>query len=400
MQNRIKKPDEPAWLRAVNESERRNRNRVTYPAQTRVVRKVAAIPYDPPRTVHIECAETMRPKAPEPVIPNFLYRRKVSSLIGARERAKGHTQRAAAARVTRGGTHPSWPDLTPTISGKVLFVVGVEDDPHEIIIPGLKASGADMSKIRFFRGMSIFGQGIQPTYCAADVAAIGEFMARDGGGYALVIFDDANQAVGGDASNGYRAYRGLANLAQMAVSLDVAILVTKHLKKSSSGKDPIDSVSGPQVFGTFPRFTWLSVLNPNYPNDPDKFVLVNVKHNPTTPGGAWGFSIVTGHSADEFGFHGGSVIRWGTRYEGEDTIILKQLECNAPKQTKAPERAAEFLVKTLKGRGEVPVPQILSEGAKEGHSEAALIRAKKILSVEHTKQPGVKHGPWLWYLPL
>lgn len=221
MQNRIKKPDEPAWLRAVNESERRNRNRVTYPAQTRVGRKVAAIPYDPPRTVHIECAESMRPKAPEPVIPNFLYRGKVASLIGAALRGKGHIQRAMAARVSCGGRHPSWPDLTPTISGKVLFIVGAEDDPNEVIIPGLKASGADMSKIRFFRGMSIFGQGIQPTYCAADVAAIGEYMARDGGDYALVIFDDANQAVGGDASNGHKAYRGLVNLAQMAANLNV-----------------------------------------------------------------------------------------------------------------------------------------------------------------------------------
>ncbi len=146
--------------------------------------------------------------------------------------------------------------------------------------------------------------------------------------------------------------------------------------------------------------TWLSELNPNYPNDPDKFVLVNVKHNPTTPSGAWAFSIVTGHSADEFGFHEGSVIRWGKRYEGEGTIILKQLECNAPKQLKAPERAAEFLVKFLKGRGEVPIPEILREGAKEGHSEAALLRAKKILGIEHGRQDGVKETIWWWCLPM
>lgn len=109
--------------------------------------------YQPPRKAVIQRADQIPMRPLDVVLPNILFRKKVTLLAGPPASGKGAIEVAIAARISRGGNHPSWPDPTHSTQGKALFLTGNEDNPEDTVIARLKAAGADMSRIFFFREM-------------------------------------------------------------------------------------------------------------------------------------------------------------------------------------------------------------------------------------------------------
>ena len=354
--------------------------------------------YEPERQAVIQCADQIQMRPLDVVLRNFLFRRKVTVLAGPPGSGKGAVQIALAARVSRGGSHPSWPDPTPSVPGKVLFFTGNEDDPEDTGKPRLKAAGAEMSRIFFFREMKQFGNLVDANFGSRDIDAIEKVMRQRGGGFSVMIVDPVVQAIEGDSTSQAKVLRALNNLAAVAVRLDVAILVVHHVVKSAKGRDPLGRVAGPLAYGGKPRAVWVTADSPNGADGADDFVLVNAKASLTAPGGGWGYRIDKTVVSDIYGTMETSVIRWGQRHEGRASDILQKIERAPVKKVNALEKAINFLEKLLQD-GPIAYPEIHQKAIAAGISGGTLMRANKDRGIGHKKQAGVKHGPYFWFLP-
>lgn len=354
--------------------------------------------YDPQRQALIQCADQIQMRRLDVVLPNFLFRRKVSVLAGPPASGKGAIQAAIVARISHGGSHPSWPDPTPSVRGKVLFFTGNEDDPEDTLKPRLKSAKADERNIFVFKEMRQFGNLVDANFGSRDIEAIEEIFRQSGGGFVALIVDPVVQAIEGDSTSQAKVLRALDNLAAVAVRLDVAILAVHHVVKSAKGRDPLGRVAGPLAFGGKPRSVWVTAHNPNRVNGEDDFVLVNAKASLTAPGGGWSYRIDSAIVADEYGPVETSAIHWGLRYEGRAADILQEIERTPKKKADAIEMGIQFLEKLLQD-GPVAHPVILQKAIAIGLSGGTLVRAKKERGIMHKKQKGVKHGPTYWFLP-
>ena len=354
--------------------------------------------YQPPRKALIQRADQIQVRSLDVVLPNFIFRKKVTLLAGPPASGKGAIEVAIAARISRGGNHPSWPDPTPSTQGKVLFLTGNEDDPEDTVIPRLIAAGADMSRIFFFREMREFGNLVDAKFGVRDIEAIERVIRQLGCGFSALIVDPVTQAIEGDSTSQTNVLRALDNLTVVAARLNVGILAGQHVVKSAKGRDPLGRVAGPLAYGGKPRAVWVTAHNPDRVNGEDDFVLVNVKSSLTAPAGGWGYRIEKAVVANEYESFGTSIIRWGQRYEGRASDILQQIESVPTKKSDALERAIHFLEKLLQG-GPVAHPEISQKAMATGISGGTLARAKKELGVAHRKQSGVPHGPYYWFLP-
>ena len=354
--------------------------------------------YEPQRQAVIQCADETQMRRLDVVLPNFLFRRKVTVLAGPPASGKGAIEVAIAARISRGGSHPSWPDPTPSSQGKVLFFPGNEDDPEDTLMPRLETQGAYMRNIFIFRGMRQYGNRVDAHFGARDVEAIESWMRQMGGGFDLLVVDPIVQVVDGDSTSQAKVVRELDKLAEVAMKLNVAILGAHHVVKSARGRDPLGRVAGPLAYGGKPRAVWVTAHNANKRNGEDDFVLVNAKASLTADAGGWSYRITGATVADEYGPLETSVIRWGKRYEGRASDILQQIERAPEKKADALEKAIRFLEKLLQD-GPVAYPEIQRSAMENGISGGTLVRAKKERGITHKKQSGSKHGAYYWSLP-
>jgi hypothetical protein len=353
----------------------------------------------PYRDAVIERADRIPAMAQDAVLKDFLIRRKVTTMAGPPGTGKGHIVAAIAARVTVGGSHPSWPDKTPNRPGKVLICSGYEDDPSDTFVPRLKATGANLTNVFFLRGLRELGKMVDSNFGTDDVDAIARAISHQcGGGLDLIIVDPVFQAIKGDSTSQSSVTRALNNLAAIAIRLNVAMLAVTHVVKSARGRDPLGRVAGPLAYGSVGRSVWVTAHNPNRGSQSFDFVLVNAKSSNSKPAGGWGYCIEQLVGWDEFGPQVASAIRWDQRFVGHADEILQDVERCSNKKAESRERAVEFLMKELKGRS-VPFPDILQRAASQGISNGTLVRAKKFLGVISNKETVVKHGRSIWSLP-
>lgn len=349
--------------------------------------------YEPPRNIVIHRADQIPTRPVEEVIPGILYRRKVTELAGPPGSGKGTIEAALAARVSRGGSHPSWPDPTPNKRGRVLILSASEDDPEDTLSAKLLAADADMSQIFVLREINSLGRRLVPNVLPTDVGAIHDFMQRNGSGFSLLIVDPITQFIPGDSMSQSNVLKAMDELAAASVQLDLASLAVHHVVKSAKGRDPLGRVAGPLAYGGKPRSVWVTTDNHR---DGDQ-ALVNVKASLSAPVGGWAYRIELKVHANEFGPVRAPVIRWGQRFEGRATEIMEQIERAPMKQGNAVLQAITFLLRLLQ-HGPVSYPEIQQKALAAGISGGTLARAKKELGVECRKQAGMKYGSYVWSL--
>ena len=71
----------------------------------------------PQRRAVIQRADQIQIRSLDVVMPNFLFRKKVTLLAGPPASGKGAIEVAIAARISRGENHPSWLNPTPSTQG-------------------------------------------------------------------------------------------------------------------------------------------------------------------------------------------------------------------------------------------------------------------------------------------
>jgi hypothetical protein len=136
---------------------------------------------------------------------------------------------ATAAAVSRGAPLPG--DEPPDGPGDVVLL-SAEDDPARVIVPRLKAAGADLSHIHIFESVYISDGTEALPSLRTDIGAI-EQAVESLADPQLVIVDPVSAYLGGTDDHKNSELRGiLSPLKRLAERTGVAVVLVTHLNKS------------------------------------------------------------------------------------------------------------------------------------------------------------------------
>jgi putative DNA primase/helicase len=341
-----------------------------------------------PTVVTLKRASDIEVKPISWVWPGWLARGKMHIIGGQPGVGKTTLALLMAATVTTGG---QWPDGTVAAKGNVVVWSG-EDDPADTIVPRLAASGADRERVFIVENVIENGEkrafdparDIEPLRRAVEAA----------GDVVLLIVDPIVNAVAGDSHKNGETRRGLQPLVDLANSIGAALLGVTHFSKGTSGREPIERITGSFAFGALARVVMVAAENQVAEDGGGRCILARAKSNIGPNQGGFAYSLRTTPMSDRDDIVV-SIAVWGERIEGTARDMLAVAEAEPDKdEGGALTEAKEFLIDLL---ADGPKP---AKACKAAATEAALSwdtvkRAKAKLGIKSIK---FKEG-WRWELP-
>jgi AAA domain len=286
----------------------------------------------------------------------------------------------STARVTTGS---AWPDGLPcAVSGSVLLL-GAEDGLADTVRPRLDVAHAAIHRVH---ALPIVGErpSGHPPSIPDDIPDIEAALVATGA--ILLVIDPLMAFLGGKVNSHHDqdVRRALAPLAEMADRLRVAVLVIRHLNKSSGG--PAIYRGGGSIGLAGAARIVLAVGSD--PEDESRRILASVKSNLSAPPPSLAYQLVEERGTVR--------IEW----LGTSTLTAGQLLA-APvddDERSALDDAVTFLADQLSS-GSVAVKDVKSEAQKAGISDRTLTRAKARAGVVSERVGFGKDGEWSWTLP-
>lgn len=310
---------------------------------------------------------------------------KLSLIAGDPGLGKSQLSLSLAATVSTGGTLPNRQRCD---AGDVLLITG-EDDIADTIRPRLEAAGADVNRILVVEGVPIQGAA-RPINLATDAARIAQYV-RDLPDLRLVIIDPITAFLGDTDSHKTAEVRALLrDLARFASDTGAAVLAITHLNKSS-GTAAIGRITGSIGFVAAARAAYVVTRDKA---DESLRVMAPVKNNIGDDRTAYFFKVesVTLDSGIRT-----SRVDWQAETEflsAEEALEQKPKEATAPAQA-----AAETFLLQMLAAGPRAAKEVQEMADTAGFSWATVRRVKARLGVVSLKEPGTKHGGYVWRLP-
>lgn len=348
---------------------------------------VLALPHS--RPVHLPRViltrgSDVQPEAVEWLWNGWLAAGKLHLIGGAPSTGKTTLAVSMAAIITRGGY---WPDGTRAGAGSVVIWSG-EDDNRDTLNPRLRAAGAHMDRVFSIDGMR---EGVEryPFDPARDMDALRAALATISD-VRLIVIDPIVSAVTGDSHKNAEVRRGLQPLVDLAAQLRCAVLGVTHFSKGTSGRDPVERITGSLAFGALPRLVMVTAKQEATGEYPERRVMVRAKSNIGPDGGGFAYELqqreLPGHP-DILA----SAVVWGEPIRGTARELLAEAE-----QQDEHGGDAAFFLRDLLASGPRSAKEIKSEAASAGYSMDAMHRAKRKIGAE-TSKTGMTGG-WVWRL--
>lgn len=327
---------------------------------------------------------------PEPIWwlwSGWLAAGKLHILAGAPGTGKTTIACALASTLTIGG---EWPDKTPAAVGEVLIWSG-EDDPADTLVPRLRAMGADMSRVHFVAGVTD-NEGRRPFDPAFDMPLLRD-AAKRLPGLRLLVIDPVVSAVAGDSHKNTETRRALQPLVDLGRELNCAVLGISHFSKGTSGRDPVERVTGSIAFGALARVV-LAAAKVTDEEGNESRLFARAKSNIGPDSGGFEYEL---RQIDVPGIDGlqASALRWGKSVEGEARELLAQAE-QPDGEGSALGECKNFLLSLL-ASGPKPAAEVFKEARNAGLAEKTIRRAKGALGIKPAKTRF--DGGWEWTLP-
>jgi putative DNA primase/helicase len=319
---------------------------------------------------------------------NFLAAGMLHIFAGAPETGKTTLALAYAATISAG---MRWPDGTKAEVGKVLIWTN-EDDVAKTIIPRLIRMCADMANIGIVKGQRDSKGNKRPFNPATDMPSLAA-KAAEMGGVVLLVLDPVVAAVpvSKNSHNNAETRSGLQPVVDFAEETQAAVIGITHFTKGTSGKDPIERITGSLAFGALPRIVMATAKN--LADGPPR-IFVKAKNNLGPSGGGFGYDLEAGPISYEHPDIVATRVVWLELLEGTARELLADAE--APDEGKPTKiEQAKRLLQDLLAKGERPQTEIEAAARKEGISEYSLRKAKSELHITARKD-GLK--AWLWGL--
>jgi hypothetical protein len=286
-----------------------------------------------------------------------------------------------AARVSRG---VPMPDSSGGGSPVGVVILSGEDGLADTIVPRLQAAGADLERIiALTECTDRVGVEKHPPVLPADLDAIREAIGLVD---AKLVIIDPLMAYLSDNTNSHRDQdirRVLFQVAALAEETGAAVVVVRHLNKSSSGPALYRGGGSIGIIGAA-RSGLLVALDPD---DDSRRVLASIKSNLGPRPKSLAFHL---EACDDEAVH----VIWDGSSNHDANALLAVLA--TADERHAVDEAQDFLLAEL-AEGPVGAKQMKAAAAGAGISEASLRRAKHALHIASAKQ--AMEGPWTWSLP-
>lgn len=289
-----------------------------------------------------------------------------------------------AATVTCGGP---WPDGTRcTRPGDVMVWSG--EDPPTVTAARLTAAGADMTRVHFIDGVSD-GEAFDPGRDMLLLEATAERLAAP----RLLILDPIVSAVAGDSHKGAEVRRSLQPVVDLAQRLGCAVLGITHFSKGTSGRDPIERVTGSIAFAALARLVLVAAKVKAEPGDEGepRRVMMRAKSNIGPDDGGFAYALERVEVAPEVE---GQRVRWLEPLEGTARELLTEAEAEpADDADDGPGDVAEWL-RELLASGPVPARDVKRQADEAGYSWRSTQRAMRRAGVESRRAGFGKPAEW------
>lgn len=345
-----------------------------------------AAPDDSPRII-LRRGCDVEPVPVDWLWPGWLAAGKLHLVGGAPGTGKTTIATALAATVTIGGR---WPDGSRAAPGDVVVWSG-EDDNADTLNPRLRAAGADMERVHVVGGVVERGEAY-PFDPARDMDALRDALASLPG-VRLIVVDPVVSAVAGDSHKNAEVRRGLQPLVDLAGELRCALVGVTHFSKGTSGRDPVERITGSLAFGALARLVMVAAKQEADGDQAERRVLLRAKSNIGPDGGGFVYGLQQG-PLDGYPDIVASRVLWGEALQGSARDLLAEAE--AQPDDDARQDAAGFL-RELLSYGSRAAKEIFREADSAGFSKDAMHRAKRKIGAVAVKL-GMESG-WAWRLP-
>lgn len=302
----------------------------------------------------------------------------VTVVAGVGGLGKSHGTLELAARVTRGqskGDHHGKP-------GRVIIATA-EDAFRQVVVPRLKAAGADLDRVSFVN--------IERGFTIPDDLPKLEEALRAEPDTVLVILDPliAFIPLRLDAHKDQHARGALTPLAILAQRHDIGVVAVMHLNKAAEAGALFLRVSSSVGFLNAARSALLIAEDPD---DENGRIVAHGKHNLSEPGESLRFRIEgTTVERDDGELIKTSRIVWlGASAHGVADLLKSDHRAG-------PRDSAERFLLDLLADGPVPAGKVRAEAEAADHAWRTVQRAKKTLDVKSSKASA--GGGWVWELP-
>lgn len=352
------------------------------------LREVAA---DTGPRVALVCANDVKPEAVTWLWDGWLPAGKLCILAGPPGTGKTTLALAMAATVTIGGR---WPDGTKATPGDVAIWSG-EDGIADTIVPRLLANGADPKRVHIVRDV-IEGVERRPFDPAKDTPELALALARLPVLPTLLIVDPIVSAVAGDSHKNSETRRALQPLVDLGERIGCVIVGVSHFSKGTSGRDPVDRVTGSLAFGALARVVLAAVKTKVGDGSPGPRLLARAKSNLGPDGGGFHYDLEQVELPGRPSMFASCVL-WGDAVEGEARTLLASAEAEPDDDAESTaSEATDWLRHFLEG-GAMPAEEGIREAKKLGFTDKTIRGARNRLGVI-SRKTGMRRG-WEWVLP-
>jgi hypothetical protein len=207
----------------------------------------------------------------------------------------------------------------------------------------------------------------------------------------LIVIDPVVSAISGDSHKNAEVRRGLQPLVDLAGELRSALLGVTHFSKGTSGRDPVERITGSLAFGALARMVWVAAKQDTDDDRPARRVLLRAKSNIGPDGGGFAYDLRQEPLPDYPDIETSRVI-WGDAIEGTAREVLADAEAQGED---AEERrdAVSWLRELLSG-GELPVNEVKRQADDAGHAWRTVQRAMRAAGVESKRSGFGERGKW------
>jgi DNA polymerase III delta prime subunit len=288
-----------------------------------------------------------------------------------------------------------WPDGTLADGGEVLIWSG-EDDPADTIRPRLTAMNADLSRIHMIDGVLDLEGKHRSFVPSTDMPMLEQIMDKKP--IRLLIIDPIVSAVAGDSHKNADVRQSLQPLVDLGMKYRCAIFGITHFTKGTSGRDPLERVTGSLAFGALARLIFTSVKLPDEDGQMGARLFARAKSNIGPDGGGFKYYL-TPVDLSVLGKVGtpsiiATRLEWGEEVLGEARELIGMAEANDDQRNAASD-AVEWLRDFLSD-GSKNAQKTQDAAKAAGISNWALNKAKQKLKIT-PKKAGFVSG-WEWGL--
>ena len=264
-----------------------------------------------------------------------------------------------------------------------VLVSSEEDDPEAVLAPRLVAADADLSRVHFISGLSLPSQVPALKTRANDLGA------------KLVLIDPIAAHLDADVDSHRDASvrSALRPLGDMAMDLDLSVLVIAHPNKATGGSG-LDRISGSGAFGNAARSVIVFGLDPADPDGEtgDRRIIGHLKNNVGRKAQSVCLAIETRPVETE---DGSAVVPYLRATGLSDHSALEVLSSPTGEERSERDDAREFLSEQLAG-GPVRSKELRQAVEQNGaFNWRTAERAKRDLGVKAAQGP----DGWYWLPP-